>query len=155
MDLNEDLENISDLEKLVKEKEKITKLSQIIVRLLFLSMKKDVSKDKIGIIVDDTSLDIEKCNKIYGEPDNIIYCLGTNKVKPKELERKIIEHDTEHDWSNYVSRDFLSIFCEDIVNESKENEIKCRKFKNIKYIDTSQDREKVLNQIIKDLENTI
>lgn len=155
MELNEELNSVNNFEKQVKDIEEVTKLSQIIVELLFLSMQKDVKKDNIGIIVDDTSMDIKKCNEIYGSPENIIYCLGTSKISPKELERKIREYDTKDDWSNYIPKAFLPIMCENIIKESKKNEIKCKKYKNIKYIDTSQDREKVLNQIIEKLEDII
>ena len=118
-------------------------------------MQKDLRKANIGIIIDDTDLDIENCNDVYGEEENIIYCLGTSEITPKEMQRKIMEYDTEDDWSSHVPNMIRTMLCENIVRKSKENKRKCEKFNNIKYIETSQNREKVLNQIVKDLEDKI
>lgn len=144
-----------DFEEQKKESEKTKELSQKVVRLLYYCMQKDVRKANIGIIIDDTNLDVEKCNEIYGKEGNIIYCLGTSEITPKEMQRKIMEYDTEDDWSSYIPCVMKSMLCDYIVSESKENKRKCEEFNNIKYIETSQNREKVLNQIVKDLENII
>ena len=118
-------------------------------------MQKDLRKAKIGIIIDDTDLDVEKCNEVYGKEENIIYCLGTSEITPKEMQRKIMEYDTEDDWSSHVPNMILTMLCENIVRESKENKRKCKEIDNIKYVETSQNREKVLNQIVRDLEDII
>ena len=119
-------------------------------------MQKDIKKDNIGIIIDDTRLDVEKCNEIYrNNENNIIYCLGVSKITPKEMEKRIIENDTEDDWSSYIPKTLRSMLCENTISESKENRKKCMRLKNIKYVDTSEDREDVLNQIINDLENIL
>ena len=146
-------ENAKDnLEEHIIDIGEIKQISQTIVEQLFLNMQKDVKKDQIGIIIDDTDLDVKRCNKIYGNSNNIIYCLGISQTTPKELEEKIRKYDTKDDWSNYMSSRFISSLCENIINTSKENKEKCKNFKNIKYVDTSQNREEVLDQIIKDLE---
>ena len=55
-------------------------------------MQKDIKKDNIGIIIDDTRLDVERCNEIYGNNENnVIYCLGVSKITQKEMEKRIIE----------------------------------------------------------------
>ena len=85
-------------------------------------MQKDIKKDNIGIIIDDTRLDVEKCNEIYGNNENnIIYCLGVSKITPKEMEKRIIENDTEDDWSSYIPKTLRSMLCENTISESKEN----------------------------------
>lgn len=119
-------------------------------------MQRDIRKDDIGIIIDDTMLDIERCNEIYGNnKNNIIYCLGVSKITPKEMEKRIIENDTKDDWSSHIPNALRSILCQNIISESKQNRKKCMEIKNIKYIDTSENREDVLNKIVKDLENIL
>lgn len=144
-----------DLKKQKNAVEKTKELSQKVVESLYYNMQNDLRKANIGIIIDDTDLSVEKCNKIYGKEENIIYCLGTSEISPKEMLRRIMEYDTEDDWSSYIPCVMKSMLCDYIVSESKENKRKCEEFNNIKYIETSQNREKVLNQIVKDLENII
>lgn len=139
----------------IEKIEEIRKTIQEMVRSLFLSMQKDTQRDGIGIILDDSSLDVQKCNELYGSEDNIIYCLGTSKITPKEMEQKIREHDTIHDWSLYISSKFISSLCKNSVRDSKENRKKCMRLKNIKYVDTSHNREEVLDEIVEDLKNQI
>ena len=112
-------------------------------------MKRDIRKDDIGIII----LDIERCNEIYrNNKNNIIYCLGVSKITPKEMEKRMIENDTG---SSYMPNAFRRILCQNIIYESKENRKKCMEMKNIKYIETSENREDVLNKIVEDLENVL
>ena len=144
-----------DFEDQKKKIEKADKLSQKVVKSLYYNMQKDLRKANIGIIIDDTDLSIEECNKTYGDEDNIIYCLGTSEITPKEMQRKIMKYDTEDDWSSYIPNMMRTMLCENIVRESKENKRKCEDFDNIKYVETSQNREEVLNQIVNELENII
>ena len=144
-----------DFEDQMEESERNIQLSQKIVKSLYSNMQKDLRKDHIGIIIDDTNLSIEECNEKYGNKHNIIYCLGTSEITPEEMEKRIIEYDTQDDWSMYISGIMRSMLCENIVNQSKKNKIKCEKFSNIKYIETSKKREKVLNQVVEDLEKLI
>ena len=41
------------------------------------------------------------------------------------------------------------------IIKSYPNKEKCKSFKNIKYIDTSENREEVLNQILEEIEEKI
>lgn len=135
--------------------EKNKKLSRKIVKSLYYNMQKDIEKAGIGIIIDDTDLSVEECNKIYGDEDNIIYCLGTSKITPQEMLKKIQKYDTEDDWSMYVSSEMRTLLCENIVRESKKNRGECQSLDNIKYVETSQNREEVFDEIIKELEEII
>ena len=144
-----------DFEDQMEESQKNIQLSQKIVKSLYYNMQKDLIKDNIGIIIDDTNLSIEECSKKYGNNNNIIYCLGTSEISPEEMEKRIIEHDTEDDWSMYIPRIMRSMLCENIIRDSKKNKRKCENINNIKYIETSQNREEVLNQVVKDLEYII
>ena len=55
----------------------------------------------------------------------------------------------------YIPRIMRSMLCENIIRDSKKNKRKCENINNIKYIETSQNREEVLNQVVKDLEYII
>lgn len=135
------------IEKEIELNEKCQKIS----RELYESMQKDLEKENIGIIVDDTSLSIEKCDEIYGKEDNLIYCLGTAKTTAKEMIKKIRENDKEHDWTHYINDDTIELFCQNVIKQSRENRKKCQTKPNIKYWDTSEDREQVLQDIMKEI----
>ena len=64
-----------DFEDQMEESERNIQLSQNIVKSLYSNMQKDLRKDHIGIIIDDTNLSIEECNEKYGNKHNIIYCM--------------------------------------------------------------------------------
>lgn len=148
-------EGIHDIATCAKRNSEIEEKSQRISRELFQSMKKDLEKGNIGIILDDTRLSIEQCEEMYGQEDNLIYCLGTAKTTPNEMFRKIRENDTYYEWSHYFPDYMIMDLCENAIRESKENRVKCQTRENIKYWDTSQDREQVLQEIMKEIEEKI
>lgn len=144
-------EEIHDIAACAKRNLEIEEKGQKVSRELFQSMKKDLEKGNIGIILDDTKLSVERCEEIYGQEDNLIYCLGTAKTTAKEMLKKIRENDTYAEWSDYLPDSIIISLCEDAIKESKENRVKCQTRKNIKYWDTSQNREQVLQDIMKEI----
>ncbi len=154
MEMNERI-NDADIEQQIKDVNIIAKLSKTIIGLLFFNMQKDLRKEKIGIIIDDTDMEIEWCNDIYGDGDNLIYCLGTSKITPQELQKRTEAYSTIEDWNTYLPKQIMYTMCEKMIKKSKENKEKCKSFKNIKYIDTSENREEVLNQILEEIEEKI
>jgi len=113
-------------------------------------MMKDTCKNT-EVILEDFSLTIEKAIELYGNENNLIYCLGTCDLSPEEMLEKIRKNDTKFEWSYHMGNNTLLYACDIWISSSKENKEKCRKYHNIKYYDTSKNREKVLNEIVQDI----
>ena len=135
--------------------EKCRTLSNNIAKHVFIDMTRVLSKDEVGIILDDSDLEVEECDKMYGNDSNIIFCLGTSRLTTREMKRNINSHDTRTDWSKYAKDSFKSELFSQYIKQSKENEMKCKNLKNIKYIDTSYNRKEVLNKVINELETLL
>lgn len=135
--------------------EKCRSLSKNIAKHIFMDMTRALSKNEVGIILDDSDLEIEECDKMYGNDGNIIFCLGTSRLTTREMKKHISSHDTKADWSKYTKDSFKSELFSQYIKKSKENEMKCKSYKNIKYVDTSYNREEVLNKVINELETLL
>lgn len=134
---------------------KVEKVCPQFINQLFMQMQLDTKKSETGIIVDDTGLELEECNTMYGSDDNIIYCLGTSRITYREMKRALKKYDTASDWSKYWKDNSISEFCDFLINTSKENSEKCKNFSRIKYVDTSYNREEVLNEIVDEIGSLI
>ena len=130
---------------------KVQRVCPKLINQLFIQMQFDTKRSGIGIIIDDTDLEVEECDVMYGSDDNIIYCLGTSRITYREMKRALNKYDTVDDWSKYWKDNSLSSLCDFCINTSKENAAKCKKYSRIKYVDTSYNREDVLNKIVDEI----
>lgn len=123
---------------------------------MFESMLIDLKNEDTAIILEDSDISIEECNKIYGkEPNNIIYYLGITEITAIDLLMEIRRNERENDWTCSFGNNRLELYCESIIEESKQAKQECEKYDNIKFYDTSGDRQEKLNKIINDIEKQI
>lgn len=108
-------------------------------------------RNKYSYVVEGCETSVDDCNKLYNNGNNIIYYLGATQITPNELLNNIRSHDTSCDWTNKLSDDKLMKCVKNIISKSIDIENDCKKY-NINFIDTSINREKKLNIIIKDIE---
>lgn len=109
---------------------------------------------EIGLILEGTDTSVEDCNKFFNDGNNIIYYLGPINISPIELAKKIKENDTEFDWTKNLPMNELLELCEKYIKRAKEYQKQCKLYV-IKFVDTSQDREQVLKQVLDEIEKQI
>lgn len=126
----------------------------IYFRDIYEELKIDLKSLGRSIIIDTYSLTVEDAVK-YFSSDCDIYCLGMPNETTKNLKQMIKNNDTRNDWSYYIGDIMLDLACNRIIKNSKTMKEQCEKY-NIKFFDTSGNREEKIEMIIKDIEkNTI
>lgn len=86
--------------------------------------------------------------KDYKLFDNSIFiCLGYPKLTEEEVINNWKKYDTDNDWTKNRSYDDLLTHAKRHIKESKYLEKECKKY-DIKFIDTSYNREEVLNELV-------
>lgn len=63
---------------------------------------------------------------------------------------EIIKNDTKLDWTKDYSRKEIEAMCKEYIEISKKNLDECKK-RNIKFIDTSINRNNVLNNLLNEI----
>ena len=84
--------------------------------------------------------------------DTLVIYLGYSSLTPLESFKKIREHDKDNYWTNNITDKKLMTWCYDNVEYSKYLEVECQKY-NIKYFDTSYDRDNVLKDVLNYIQN--
>jgi len=103
-----------------------------------------------NIIMDTTNLDVKSAKENF---DCDIYCLGMPNETIPHLKEMIIKNDTTKDWTYYMGNGFLEIVCNNIIQLSKKCEEECKRY-NVKFFDTSENRNEKLMQAIQYIEKS-
>lgn len=111
-------------------------------------------RNEIGIVLEGTDTSVHDCNELFNNGENIIYYLGPINISPLELAKKIKENDTDFDWSQNLSIEELEEKCEKYIERAKVYQKQCKLY-GIKFIDTSQNREQVLKEVLDEIEKQI
>lgn len=77
-----------------------------------------------------------------------IYFLIYPKIAQKELYDRVRKYDSKHSWTAECSDEEIKNLCKVWINDSKFLKEECEKY-GIKYFDTSNDFEKVINNAVK------
>ncbi len=94
-------------------------------------------------------------NDLYSNKDNfIIVILAENLDSPKQYFDKMRKFDKEYDWTYKLSDEDLMNYANNLYKDNNRI-IQFCKNNNMKYYDTSKNREDVFNQILQDLEYEI
>lgn len=99
----------------------------------------------INFILDTCDFSIEDV-KEYIKQGYIVIVFGYPNITVDEAVKNTIKYDTELDWTYTESIYRRKICFENYIDESKELEKECRK-NNIKFVDTSKNRETELNEL--------
>ena len=111
-------------------------------------IRKDTKK--YGYILESGQLHPKIVKEMIDFDNTIVLCLGLGNFKPEDMVNQCITYDTEESWTYGLSKDYLLEHAQDWYNCNEMLKIECPKY-GIKYIDTSKDREKVLNEILENL----
>lgn len=126
---------------------------QLFLKQLVFQYQRD-GRNKVGIVLEGTDTSVSVCNEFYNDGKNIIYFLGPTNITPEELMREIKIHDTNLDWSYKLTEEELLEHTKEYIERAKETKKQCA-FYGIKFVDTSRNREQVLQNIVKEIENEI
>lgn len=87
--------------------------------------------------------------------DNIlIYVLGQINISPEDMAKNIKKYDTQDDWTKEKEYTELVNHCSNSIEKAKQLKNECNEYK-IQFFDTSKNREKVLENILKIVEDKI
>lgn len=130
-----------------------SKKFQLYLKQLIFQYWRD-GRDKVGIVLEGTDTSVEDCYEIFNDKNNIIIYLGPINTTPEELATKIKENDTEFDWSRNLSIEELIELSKSYIERAKKYNEQCQKY-GFLFIDTSQNRNQVFEQLLKDLEKMV
>lgn len=115
-----------------------------------------ISKDNnnYGYILESGQLHPKIVKEMIDFENTIVICLGLGNLNKDEMVELCIKHDVEKDWTYGLSREYLKEHAQDwfLTNEMLKN--KCPEY-GIKYYDTSNNRVKILNDIMKEISDLL
>ncbi len=100
----------------------------------------------LNFILDTSSLDIESMLK-YIKKGYIVIVFGYPDITVEEKVKCIIENDNKSDWTYIESEETIKKLVNIYIERSKEYQCVCKEY-NVKFVDTSQNREEVLNDLM-------
>ncbi len=106
-------------------------------------------KEKIYYVVDTTDITVQDAKNLF--QDSLIIGLGSKEAHPKVMLKKIRENDTKLEWTYGYNEERLLEIINETISNSKQLYKACY-LNNIPYFDTSIDREKTYNDIMKWIE---
>lgn len=95
-------------------------------------------------VVDTVDFNPKDCIKFE---NSIVICFGYPNITKEEVVANWKKYDTELDWTKYKSDEKLLRYAESEIKNSQTLKEECEKY-NIKFVDTSYNREKVLNELL-------
>lgn len=112
------------------------------------------NQGQFNYIVETCDITPEKAVSKFQREDTIILFLGITQLNVKQHFQEIRKYETKKDWTYGRTDESLLEHCQFWIQKSKEYEEKCRQF-NIWYVDTSFDREEVLNHTFAEIEKQL
>lgn len=120
--------------------------------LFYKSIKRN--KDEINYIVETCDITPKKAYQLFNKGDTILLFLGTPRQTIDEHFNEIRKYQTEKDWTYNRSDEHILEHSKHWIVKSKEYEKECKEL-NIWYVDTSFDRQEVLNDTLIKIEKMI
>ena len=144
------------LKKFNVEKQKEFEHSKYFQKTLLDFFNSLILKDKnhYGYILESGQSEPQIVKEMIDFENTIIVCLGLGKLNIDEMVELCIEHDIEKDWTFGLSREYLKKHAIDWYSANEMLKKECPKY-GIKYYDTSENREQVLNDIMCAIEKEI
>ena len=103
-------------------------------------------------VIEGTDIDFDQLIPYINRRKYLLIGLTYHHVSKEELFCTIRAHDTEDDWTYYLSDEQLRAYCAQFVEKNKLFSEKCKEY-GIETYDTSTDREAVLTDIVAHLED--
>lgn len=138
------------------EKQKEFEHSKYFQKTLLEFFNSLILKDKnhYGYILESGQLEPKIVKEMIDFENTIIVCLGLGNLNLDEMVELCIEHDIEKDWTFGLSREYLKKHAIDWHSANEMLKKECPKY-GIKYYDTSENREQVLNEIMDEIKKLV
>lgn len=104
-------------------------------------------KKGYGYILESGQLHPKIVSEMIDFNKTIVLCLGLGNLTVEDMVEQCIKYDTEESWTYGLTREYLLSHAQDWYNCNEILRQECPKY-NIKYIDTSKNRESVLENIL-------
>lgn len=113
-----------------------------------------VRKDtkEYGYILESGQLEPKVVKEMIDFNSTVVLCLGLGNLTPEDMINQCMIYDTEESWTYRLSKEYLLEHAQDWYKCNEMLKVECPKY-GIRYLDTSKDREKVLNEILDNLFN--
>lgn len=112
-----------------------------------------IKKDKkgYGYILESGQLTPKIVSEMIDFNETLVICLGLGNLSAKDMVNQCIKYDTEESWTYGLSEEYLLKHAQDWYNCNEILKVECPKY-GIKYIDTSKNREEILNNIVNSID---
>ena len=135
------------------EHEKISKqMSDFLIKYLKELSEGNKFYDGCKTVIEGTDIDFERLIPNIDQNKYLLIGLTYNQKTKKDLFSTIRKYDTEDDWTYYLTDEQLEEYCEQYIKINNYFNDKFKKY-NIMSFDTSNNREKVLTEIVNSLED--
>lgn len=102
-------------------------------------------------IIEGCEMHVSKCAELFDDNDKLIYVLGQIDISPKDMADNIVKYDTKDDWTRKYEYKELLEYCDKSIEAAKELKEDCDLY-GIPFFDTAKNREKVLDDIMLDID---
>lgn len=114
--------------------------------LFYKSIKRN--KDEINYIIETCDMSPQKAHELFNRDNTIVLFLGTPQLSIQQHFSEIRKYETQRDWTYTKTDEAILDSCHHWISKSKEYEKQCKEL-NIWYIDTSFNRDEILNNTFK------
>lgn len=108
-------------------------------------------KQQYGTILESGQLHPKIVTEMIDFKDTIVLCLGLGNLKPEDIVEQCLKYDTKESWTYGLPKEYILKHAKDWYNSNEMLKKECPRY-GIKYIDTSKNREKILEEILENLE---
>ena len=120
--------------------------------LFYKSIKRN--KGVFNYIIDTCNITPQKAKELFDRDDTILLFLGTPKQTIKQHFDEVRKYETDSDWTSRRTDEEIIEHSKHSIEKSIEQEKECKKL-GIWYVDTSFNRNEVLNETLKKLDKII
>lgn len=121
---------------------------------IYLEKNMRQSRNKYNYVMEGCEMYVKDCKQLYDNGNNLIYCLAQVEISPEEMAKNMKDNDTDKDWTYEMSDEERLRYCERSIEKARVIKEECKTYR-LKFYDTAKNREKVLEEIMKDIENNI
>lgn len=111
-------------------------------------------RNKYNYVMEGCEMHVKDCKELYDNGDNLIYCLAQIDIAPEEMAKNMKNSDTDKDWTNEMSDKERLEYCKRSIEKARVIKEECEIY-GLKFYDTAKNREKVLEEIMQDIEKNI
>lgn len=109
------------------------------------------ARNKYNYVMEGCETSVKDCKELYDNGNNLIYVLAQKNIRPEEMSDNIKSNDTNKDWTCKMSDEERLEYCTRSIEKAKMLEEECKQY-GLKFYDTAKNRQKVLEEIMEDID---